>query len=136
MRHQGPNCGCPKRIVHPTKCNCVQHCSESVVEHVHPSHTTVMNHHVVKNKHVFPHSTSVQNSGSCVDEYGGAFNYPPQQTAPGFGAGNQVAGAMSQGNGYGNQMAGGMMHHGNKGMNQCCQPPSQMHNWKKPNKWC
>ncbi|MGY0694412.1 CotD family spore coat protein [Virgibacillus sp. FSP13] len=139
MRHQhGPHCGCPKQIVHPVKHNCVHHCTESVVEHVHPSHTTVMNHHLVKNKHVFPHSTSIQNTEDCVDEYGGSFNYPPQ-TSPGFGPGNQVAGAMSPGNfgmEQGNNQIAGAMNHGNPSMGHCGQPPMGMDNWKKPNKWC
>ncbi|MBP1970552.1 hypothetical protein J2Z83_002673 [Virgibacillus natechei] len=70
MRHRhGPHCGCPQTVVHPTKHNCVNKYSESVVKHVHPSHTTVMNHHLVKNQHVFPHSTSVQNTTNCVDEF-------------------------------------------------------------------
>lgn len=119
--HQhGQNCGCPKQIVHPTKHNCVNQYSESVVEHVHPSHTTVMNHHLVKNKHIYPHSTSVQNNSNSVNEFGGAYNMPPGNqvggamspggpgmgAGPGYGPGNgQVAGAMSPGN-CGNQVAG------------------------------
>ncbi|WP_373895405.1 CotD family spore coat protein [Virgibacillus sp. CBA3643] len=151
--HHGPNCGCgcPQKIVHPTKHNCVNQFSESVVEHVHPSHTTVMNHHTVKNKHVYPHSTSMQNTFNNVDQYGGSFNVPAGQgnqiggamsPGPGYGSGGQVAGAMSPGNHphgmgkwdgnhghHGHQVAGahspgaGHGHHG-------------MDHWKKPNKWC
>ncbi|WP_100011250.1 CotD family spore coat protein [Lentibacillus sediminis] len=145
--HHGPHCGCPKQIVHPTKHNCVNQYSESVVEHVHPSHTTVMNHHLVKNKHYYPHSTSVQNTSNSVNEFGGAFNVPPgNQVAgamspggpgmgagpgygygPGAGPGNQEAGAMSPGN-CGNQVAGANMPgYGNHSYNM-------QHNYK-PKKW-
>ncbi|AXI08548.1 spore coat protein [Oceanobacillus sp. 143] len=113
---------CRKTIVHPTKFNCVNQFSESEVDHVHPSHTTIMNHHLVKNNHVFPHSTSVQNTVNSVDQYGGSFEVPsPGQVAgamapgfgPGFGPGGQVAGAMAPGfgpgYGPGGQVAGAMM---------------------------
>ncbi|UJL47341.1 spore coat protein [Virgibacillus sp. NKC19-16] len=146
--HHGPHCGCPKKIVHPTKHNCVNQYSESVVQHVHPSHTTVMNHHTVKNQHVYPHSTSMQNTTNSVDEYAGSFNVPA-------GPGNQVAGAMSPGNGYGpgGQVAGAMSPGGQPhGMGKCNDHNSNhvagahsqgngyghhgMNHWKKPNKWC
>ncbi|RDW19733.1 spore coat protein [Oceanobacillus chungangensis] len=105
---------CQKTIVHPTKFNCIENCSESVVNQVHPSHTTIMNHHLVKNNHVFPHSTSVQNTTNSVDQYGGSFEVPsPGQVAgammPGYGPGGQVAGAMMPGYGPGGQVAGAMM---------------------------
>ncbi|GGB47293.1 spore coat protein [Virgibacillus dakarensis] len=132
--HHGPDCGCPKRIVHPTKHNCVENCTESVVEHIHPSHTTVMNHHLVRNRHVYPHSTSVQNTCNSVDEFGGAFNTPPQ-VSPAYGPGSQVAGAMSPGMNNGNQVAG-MMDYGHAGKGCCGNNYKEMHNWKKPNKWC
>lgn len=133
--HHGPHCGCPKcpkKVVHPVKENVVHHCTEETVKHIHPSHTTVMNHHLVKNKHVFPHSTSVANTYNSVDEYGGSFNIPGNQVggamSPGMGYGNQVGGAMSPGyGGYNNHNhVGGAMHPG-KGMHHHC---------KKPNKWC
>lgn len=63
-RHHRPR-GCHKpvkQIVHPTKHNVVHCCTEETIKHVHPSHTTVCNHHLIKNEHVFPHSTSVKNS--------------------------------------------------------------------------
>ncbi|MFS0752364.1 spore coat protein [Oceanobacillus sp. 1P07AA] len=130
-RHHGGHCGCEKTVVHPTKHNCVNTCSESVVNHIHPSHTTVMNHHTVKNKHFYPHSTSFQNQTNNVNEYGGSFNVPNNQVAgamsPGYGNGNgQVAGATSPGYGNGNcnsNQVGGSMHPGH-------------HHWNKPNKWC
>lgn len=124
-RHHGGHCGCDKTVVHPTKHNCVNTCSESVVNHIHPSHTTVMNHHTVKNKHFYPHSTSFQNQTNNVNEYGGSFNVPNNgQVAGAMSNGNgQVAGAMNgQYNGYGNQVGGSM------------QPGH--HHCNKPNKWC
>ncbi|MDY0395863.1 CotD family spore coat protein [Virgibacillus halophilus] len=88
FHHHGNPCGCqPRRIVHPVKHNCVHCCSESVVEHIHPEHTTIMNHHVVKNKHVFPKTASVQNSCSNVNVYGGSPQMPAMQD-PGYGQGH------------------------------------------------
>lgn len=61
--HHRGNCGCcnqEKEIVHPTREDMVHCCSEEVVRHVHPSHTTVMNHHLIKNEHVYPHTVSQQ----------------------------------------------------------------------------
>lgn len=62
-----PNCGCKKTIVHPVKEDVVNCCTEETVQHVHPVHTTLKNHHLVKNEHVYPHSTSVENYCDCVD---------------------------------------------------------------------
>ncbi|WP_042149564.1 CotD family spore coat protein [Paucisalibacillus sp. EB02] len=162
MRHRHrPNCGCPKCVVHPTKHNVVHHCTEETVQHVHPSHTTIMNHHLIKNNHVFPHSTSVQNTVNSVDQFGGAFNVPggPGMMGPGPG---QVAGAMDPGMGPGmmgpgmgpgmmgpgmmnpgtgnnlspNQVAGAMNPGMNPGMGQMGNPGMGPNNWKKPNNWC
>ncbi|WP_102027235.1 CotD family spore coat protein [Salirhabdus sp. Marseille-P4669] len=49
-------------VVHPTK-----HCVKNnfiphEVNHIHPTHTTIQNHHVVKNNHFYPHTQSVVNS--------------------------------------------------------------------------
>lgn len=142
-RRHGRHCGCHEcTIVHPTKHNCVNQFSESTVNHVHPSHTTVMNHHLQKNKHFFPHSTSVQNTFNSVDQYGGSFEAPstPNQVAgafspgcmgPGYGMGpGQVMGAMQPGYGMG-QGPGQVMG--------ATQPGYGMHygkNWNKHGKWC
>ncbi|MEW9675717.1 CotD family spore coat protein [Lentibacillus sp. L22] len=116
MRHFGNNCGCPpRRVVHPTKCNRIDCCTENVIEHIHPSHTTVVNHHLERHRHVFPHSTSHENTMNCVDEFGGAFQTPPQGQCcgpggmgPGMGKGN---------NGYGgNHHPHHHHHHHHKGM--------------------
>lgn len=145
MRRRRGNC-CPKEIVHPVKQNVVNCCTEETVNHIHPSHTTVVNHHLIKNNHIFPHSTSVQNQVNSVDVYGGSFNTPP----------NQVGGAMQgpgSGMGMNNQVAGSMQGHGsNMGMNhqvggtmhqKPCHPHGMgpgmvggMSNCKKSNKWC
>lgn len=136
--HHGPQCGCPvckRKVVHPVKENVVNKYTEEVVEHVHPSHTTVVNHHLIKNKHVFPHSTSVANTCNSVDVYGGSFNTPGNQVGgamspgqgPGMGAGNQVGGAMSPGHHGGGHHGG---HHGG------CHGGCGMNHWNKPNKWC
>ncbi|GGA80764.1 CotD family spore coat protein [Ornithinibacillus halotolerans] len=121
MRHPR-NCGCPKCVVYPTKHNVVHHCTEETIQHVHPSHTTVMNHHLIKNQHVFPHSTSVQNTVNSVDIMGPSFNVP---AGPGMGMGpgmmgpgtpTQVAGAMDPGMGpMGPGMGPGMMGPGQMG---------------------
>lgn len=134
MRHQhGPRCGCgcqkgPKQIIHPVKENVVHNCTEETIEHIYPSHTTVMNHHVINNKHMYPHSTSVENTCNSVDKYGKPFNVP----------GNQVGGAMDQGKGNNNQVGG-------VGQQKPCHKmpkghghhmPPEMNHWNKPNKWC
>ncbi|MCF3941957.1 spore coat protein [Oceanobacillus alkalisoli] len=138
MRHQhGRHCGCQacKTIIYPTKHNCVNQFSESTVNHVHPSHTTVMNHHLQKNKHFYPHSTSVQNTWNSVNEFGGAFETPS-------GPGGQVAGAYSPPGGPGGMGPGGMGMGPGAGPGQvmgATQPGCGMHHgnhWKKPGKWC
>jgi spore coat protein D len=52
------------RIVYPTKC-CVQNSySKTVVPHIHPSHTTNVNHHMYEHLHYYPHTESVANEVS------------------------------------------------------------------------
>lgn len=66
---QRRSCGCGRRgneIVHPTRERVVHCCSEEVVRHVHPVHTTVVNHHRIRNEHVYPHTTSEVDS---IEEY-------------------------------------------------------------------
>lgn len=68
-RSRRRHCGCDRRgkeIVYPTKEKVVHRCSEEVVRHVHPVHTTVVNHHRVRNEHVYPHSRSEVDS---IEEY-------------------------------------------------------------------
>ena len=132
-RHHGPHCGCHacKTIVYPTKHNCVNKYSESTVNHVHPSHTTIMDHHLVKNNHFYPHSTSVQNTWNSVDQYGGSFEVP---AGPG-----QVAGAFSPPAGPGMGMGPGMNQGGPGQVMGATQPGMGMqpgNQWKKHGKWC
>ncbi len=48
-------------VVHPTKC-CVNHTFQNnIVPHIHPSHTTTVNHVNYEHQHYFPHTQSVQN---------------------------------------------------------------------------
>lgn len=106
------------KCVHPVKENVVHCCTEETVQHVHPSHTTVKKHHIVKNEHVYPHSTSVENSVDCVDVNCGGWNQNGHGQPP--RPGNQMGGA----NHYGKHPG---MHHGmNHGMNHS----------NKHNKWC
>ncbi|WP_018933749.1 CotD family spore coat protein [Gracilibacillus lacisalsi] len=94
MRHRRPfGCGMPPAptVVYPTKTNEVHTCSESEVKHIHPSHTTCVNHHLVKNTHYYPHTTSYQNTVDQVNVYGGPgpmqgpWNTPGNQLGPGQG---------------------------------------------------
>ncbi|SHN19104.1 CotD family spore coat protein [Gracilibacillus kekensis] len=80
MRHRRPfGCGMPTQtVVHPTKYNQVNTCTESEVKHIHPSHTNCVNHHLVKNTHYFPHTTSYQNTVDQVNVYGGPMQGPGQ----------------------------------------------------------
>lgn len=78
MRHHN-QMGCgrpPKTIVHPTKCNVVHSCTVNETEHIHPSHTTFVNHHLQKNNHVYPHTTSYQNTFNQENVYGGTNAQP------------------------------------------------------------
>lgn len=117
-----PNCGCQKPIVYPVQENVVHCCTEETVQHVHPSHTTVMNHHLVKNEHFFPHTTSTDNTFQSVNVNGGP--RPPF----GAGQGGQVAGAMNPG------QQGQGMGMGPQGSGGCCPPKGMMHS-KKQNHW-
>lgn len=131
------NCGCgrSKTIVHPTQQNVVHCCSEETIKQIHPSHTTVMNHHLVKNVHEFPHSTSTQNTFSEENVYGGSFNVPNQPSgvmgsmSPGMNMGPGQQGMM----GPNNQVGGAMNQGQQQGMGQHCHPNKGM---QKPNKWC
>ncbi|MEK5324803.1 CotD family spore coat protein [Aeribacillus sp. FSL M8-0254] len=51
-------------IVHPTKC-CVNHShSTTIVPHIHPIHTTNVNHQMYQHLHYFPHTQSAVNNVS------------------------------------------------------------------------
>ncbi|RSK51892.1 CotD family spore coat protein [Bacillus canaveralius] len=73
-------------IVHPTKC-CVKHnFMNNVVPHIHPTHTTTVNHLNYQHQHYFPQTQSFVNDVSNQQFY-----HPPGSVPP-FGPG-AVAGA-------------------------------------------
>lgn len=48
-------------VVHPTKC-CVNNTFQNnIVPHIHPTHTTTVNHINFQHQHYFPHTQSVAN---------------------------------------------------------------------------
>lgn len=100
------------KCVYPVKQNVVHCCTEETVQHVHPSHTTVKKHHIVKNEHVYPHTTSVENSVDYVNINKGTNNMPSNPGHHGHYHG------MNKGMHHG-------MNHGHK-HNKC----------NKCNKWC
>ncbi|MBO8154996.1 MAG: spore coat protein CotD [Bacillaceae bacterium] len=82
MRPHGRPCVPPcNPIVYPTKHNVKNNVIPHEVDHIHPSHTTVMNHHVVHNKHYYPHTASVGSTCSNVH-----YNMGPGPQFP-YGAG-------------------------------------------------
>jgi spore coat protein D len=78
-------------IVHPTKCCTNHNFSNTVVPHIHPAHTTTVNHHMYQHKHYFPQTQSVVSDVSHQH-----LNCGPGM-APGFGPGP----GMGMGPGYG-----------------------------------
>lgn len=64
------NCRCGKEIVYPTREEVKNTYSEETVKHIHPSHTTVINHHTIRNEHFYPHSTSFEERVREVDVRG------------------------------------------------------------------
>ncbi|MFD1018443.1 CotD family spore coat protein [Thalassobacillus hwangdonensis] len=126
MFNKHMNCGCPQvspaqQVVHPTK-HCVKHnFYKQDVNHIYPTHTTVMNHHLTENKHFFPQTQSVENTFNQTNTF-----MPPQQVSPAMqgprppmgpgGPGGQVAGAQT-GMGPGSQVAGAQTGMGPMGSN-------------------
>ncbi|MBB6452249.1 spore coat protein D [Salirhabdus euzebyi] len=80
-KHCKPTAVSPvETVVYPTK-HCVKNThSVNEVNHVHPAHTTVVNHHLQKNKHYFPHTTSFANTYDAVN-----INMGPVPPAPPLG---------------------------------------------------
>lgn len=75
--------------VSPTKC-CVNHTFQNnIVPHIHPSHTTTVNHIHFQHQHYFPHTQSVVNEvtnqqfAAVPGPVPGGFGVP----RPGFGPG-------------------------------------------------
>lgn len=52
-------------VVSPTRQYVQTNVSNTVVPHIHPSHTTIVNRHNINNQHYFPHTQSVVNE-KCV----------------------------------------------------------------------
>ena len=80
------NC-CPSKvlpaIVHPTKC-CTNHsCQNYVVPHIHPSHTTNINHEFYAHQHYYPHTESFANEVN--HQHFNAGPGPGPVPGPGFG---------------------------------------------------
>lgn len=79
-------------IVSPTKC-CVNHTFQNnVVPHIHPSHTTTVNHINYQHVHSFPHTQSVVNEVTNQQ-----FVAAPGPGVPAAGFGAPVGGAMGPG---------------------------------------
>ncbi|RAK18951.1 spore coat protein D [Anoxybacillus vitaminiphilus] len=55
----GPRPNVTAPIVHPAKCCTQHHFQATIVPHIHPSHTTHVNHHLFQHQHYFPHTESV-----------------------------------------------------------------------------
>lgn len=80
MRCCRPNVMPP--IIHPTKHCCANTYSETIVPHIHPQHTTIVNHEHFQHQHYFPQSTSVVNQ---VTNQQFAAAGPGPVPRPGFG---------------------------------------------------
>ena len=106
IMHFRPNVLAP--IVYPTKC-CVNHtCQETIVPHIHPSHTTNVNHHMFKHLHYYPHTQSAENE--VMNQHFNCGPVPPAGMMPPTGmvpqagmgpqAGPAAPGPMAQQNPY------------------------------------
>lgn len=87
--HCRGRCQCDRKILYPTKEEVKNVYTEETVDHIHPSHTTVVNNHTVRNVHSYPHSTSYETRVREIDVRGA-------QDRPG-NAGNNVAGLADNG---------------------------------------
>src|SRR5699024_3715622 len=59
-----------KQVVYPVKEDVKHRYTEETVRHVHPSHTTFVNNHTIRNEHVYPHTTSYETIVEEVDVKG------------------------------------------------------------------
>ncbi|GGC87614.1 hypothetical protein GCM10007216_17940 [Thalassobacillus devorans] len=96
MHHRkcmGPGQTRPRQqVVCPTR-HCVQNNHFlNEVDVIHPTHTTVMNHHLTKNYHHFPHTQSVRDTFDSEDIF--MPQQGPEMTGP-MGMGPQVMGAQT-----------------------------------------
>lgn len=75
-------------VIHPTSYNVNHTFSTTVVPHIHPTHTTTINHHMYQHKHYCPHTSSCENEVcnqqfNCCGQQPGMGMMPP--AGPGFG---------------------------------------------------
>lgn len=63
MHHFKPcnPCNVAPTVVHPTKQCVANNFCEEEVNHIHPTHTTLVNNKLIKNKHYYPQTGSVVN---------------------------------------------------------------------------
>lgn len=74
-------------VVHPKKC-CVNHTFQNnVVPHIHPTHTTTVNHINYQHQHYFPQTQSVVNEVTNQQFVAGASSGPGGYGGPGPGVG-------------------------------------------------
>ncbi|KAB2333635.1 MULTISPECIES: CotD family spore coat protein [Bacillaceae] len=72
-------------VVHPTKC-CVNNTFQNnVVPHIHPTHTTTVNHINYDHVHYFPQTQSTVNEVTNQQFVAGPGPVPGFGAAPGFG---------------------------------------------------
>ncbi|WP_338066684.1 CotD family spore coat protein [Peribacillus acanthi] len=63
-------------VMHPTQNVVQQNVIKHIVPHVHPTHTTTVNHHVYQHQHYFPQTQSVVNQ--CSNQHLNCTGMPPQ----------------------------------------------------------
>ena len=63
-------CNDTRDIVYPTRKEVKNTYSEETINHIHPSHTTVINHHTIRNVHFYPHTTSYEERVREIDVRG------------------------------------------------------------------
>lgn len=92
-------CNCEKKIVYPTREEVKNRYTEETVNHIFPTHTTVVNNHTIRNVYSYPHSTSYETRVREVDVRGGAGG--PGVMGAFEGPGGNVRGAFQGGRGCG-----------------------------------
>lgn len=75
-------------VIHPTKC-CTNHtCSNNIVPHIHPTHTTNVHHEHFQHNHYFP-----QTQSTVTDVTHQHFAAPPAGVSP-FAGGSGFPGGL------------------------------------------
>jgi spore coat protein D len=117
-------------VVHPTKCLVNHTFSTTVVPHIHPVHTTTVNHHNFQHKHYCPQTQSAvsdvthQQFDCCGPGMGAGpgiggpgYGFGPGMGGPGYGAGPGMGGpGFGGGPGMGGPGFGGGPGMGGPGM--------------------